>query len=438
MNKQQTNEEPLDIDVKPNRWSRPIGISVIVVTILICIFGAVYSRTDLGEATRDYQKNHDRGVQLGLVYTPEDAQRFFQVPPEENGASLVAKVLNVPQQNHWDNEKKLTEASVKAKWDVFESSVATLEEASKKKYLIFPRDRSNPINMTFPEFSQFRTWVRLLNKMASFSVEHNDPKNAERYLSLAAYLATASDQDGVLIAALIRVSSTLEIENQLKNILDAHGTQVEWQNVVESTLKRLDKPYDPKRIMQLEHWFGVTAVEMVMKDPATFGSEMGSSSIPAPLRFAKFIPQFKKANLSRIDQAYNLIVGGMPSDPYDLVATSKAFKQADQFMMSQGLSYTILSIAAPVFSNAGEAMAREVAYRNTLFQALEILKKRADPKAGLPLKGRYALDLDGSPLRLKLVNGSWMVYSIGPDKIDNNGAPMKEQKGDWGIRLPKS
>lgn len=437
MNKNDTFEEPLDGEIRPNRWAKPIGITIVVVTILLCIFGVAFSRTDLGYAAKNYQKNHDRGVQLGLVYTTEDAQRIYQVPPEENGAALVSKVLSVPQQNHWENEKKLTEASVKAKWDVFQSAVATLEEASKKKHLIFPRDRSNPINIMFPEFSQIRNWVRLLNKMATFSVEHHDPKSAERYLTLSAYLATASDEEGVLIAALVRVGSTIEIETRLREILEAHGRQSEWREVVEATLKRLDKPYDPKRIMQLEHWFGFTAAEMVMKDPVTFGSVMGSSSVPAQLRFAKFIPQFKKANLSRIDEAYGIIVGGLPSDPYDVVTTKKAFEQADQYMSAHGLSYTILSIVAPVFANAGDAMAREVAYRNTLFQAVELLKTGQDPKKGLPLKGRYSLDLDGSPLHLKLVNGVWVVYSIGPDKVDNGGAPIKEQKGDWGVRLPK-
>jgi hypothetical protein len=37
---------------------------------------------------------------------------------------------------------------------------------------------------------------------------------------------------------------------------------------------------------------------------------------------------------------------------------------------------------------------------------------------------------DGHPLRLAIKANRWIIYSIGPDGIDNGGAEMVQGKGD--------
>ncbi len=46
---------------------------------------------------------------------------------------------------------------------------------------------------------------------------------------------------------------------------------------------------------------------------------------------------------------------------------------------------------------------------------------------------------DGKPLRLKQTDHGLIVYSIGPDMIDNGGAPFdyEKQTGDIMFTLPK-
>ena len=81
-------------------------------------------------------------------------------------------------------------------------------------------------------------------------------------------------------------------------------------------------------------------------------------------------------------------------------------------------------------------MTKEIAQRNVLAQAVALLKTGVDPTAGLPLKGRFAMDVDGKPIRIKRGATGWLVYSVGMDKVDDGGVEMKNGKGDFAVHLP--
>ena len=420
-----------------NRWSKPLAIAVIVMTILVCIVGLGLNQTDIGDGAKTYQDNRAKAEKQDMFFSLDQIKQMYAVPESENGASLVTQVLPIIRKNKWDDTKKLTEQVVRDHWPEFESALGKLEEASGKKYLIFKRDLSNPIMVTYPEYSDLKNWVKFLSQMAHYASEKGDAKQAKRYLNVAAYLCVATDDEGTLIGNLVRVAQSTIVEFELQKIVHAHGKDTAWLDAVETTLKRLDEPYDFKKTLQLEHWFSITAVDLVMKDPQSFSNGIGSSSVPNVLRYAKYIPRFKNSNLSRIHEAYATTVAALPKDRYDFSQTRKAYESMDQFASRQGLSYTLLSLIAPVYSQTSQAMSKEVAYRNVLFQAVTLLKSGEDPAKGLPLKDRHILDLDGKHLKLKKVKGIWTVYSIGPDGADDGGADLLNMKGDWVVHLSK-
>jgi hypothetical protein len=37
---------------------------------------------------------------------------------------------------------------------------------------------------------------------------------------------------------------------------------------------------------------------------------------------------------------------------------------------------------------------------------------------------------NGKPLRLAIKNNQWIIYSVGPDQIDNGGVDIEHGKGD--------
>lgn len=426
-----------EITETKSRWSKPLAVGAIVGTILVCIVGVAYSKTDIGEAAKDAQKNKAEAEAQSLLFTSDQVAKLYSVPDAENGASLVKEVLNVVKENAWDSQR-VTEQMVAQKQAVFDSAFAKLEEASKRKYLIFKRPLSSPNAIMYPEYSNIKSWVKFLCLLAHLASERGDAAKAQRYLGVAAHLSTVTDSEGILISVLVRVATAIIVETELKEIFAAHGKEPAWQQAIEKTLQRLDKPYDAKKILMLEHWFAVSAVDEVMKDPSAFYSSFGGSSgTPMSLRAGKYIPRFKEANLSRINKAYAVAAALVPSDPYDFVKTKTAYRSLEESSMKQGMSYTLLSIVAPVFSQSIIAMSREVSYRNALLQAVTLVKQGQDPRRGLPLKDRHRFDLDDKDLRIKQVNGRWVIYSVGYNLSDEGGVELNNLKGDWVIKLPK-
>ncbi len=421
---------------KPSKLRKPLIVSTVLITIIICIFSGAYSRTDLGEAAGSYEKNKKAAEDQGLIFNSEQAAKLYAVPAEENAAELITSILQTPRKYHWDKET-VKEADIKPHWAEFEAAVAKIEEASRRKYLIFPRNLDNPITILYPQYADLKYWVKLLMYEAIWARARNDSKSAERYLLAAAYIASVTDDEGILIANLVRVAESAIIEKELREILESKGTDPAWRDVVANTIHRLDKPYNVKRSIQLEHWFATFATDLMVKNPKEISAMNGQSSTPITMRIAPYIPRFGKANQSRVHWAYAKMASGLPADPYDFTATRAALQGMDINASSQSLSYTALSIAAPVFTQFSEALAKEVANRNVLSQAIELYKSGVDPAKGLPLPGHYRNDIDMKPMRLKKVKGVWTVYSIGPDKTDDGGADMVKQKGDWAVHIRK-
>ena len=74
-------------------------------------------------------------------------------------------------------------------------------------------------------------------------------------------------------------------------------------------------------------------------------------------------------------------------------------------------------------------------------QAIKLLENPS--QKDLPLKGRYALDSDGAPLRMIWDQNRRVIYSIGPNYKDDGGIIERPKTGsigqniDYGVAIPK-
>jgi hypothetical protein len=421
-----------------SRWKKPLIVLGILTVFIICLFAAGMSQTDIGKAASEYSKNKADAEKAGLFFTTDEVEARYRIPESDNAAKLIESVLLVSKDLKFDNEKFLTEQNLHDNWGKIEPAISKIEEASHRKWLMFKRDFSNPAATPFPEFSGTKGWVKCLARLGHFAIEKGDYVNAEKYLNLASYLANSQDQEGLLIGLLVRIACLAIVEREIQKSIEAHGKEPQAVAMLERVMQNLDKPFDLRMPLRMEHWFAVTGMDDFLKSDSSFTDSMGYSAVPRELKFGKYLPKFKVANLSRIHRTYADGVQSIPTDCYDLMGVQKAFAEIDQSAMKQGLSYTMLAIVAPVFGQTGVATSKEIAQRNVLFQSLALLKSGADPAAGLPLKGRFALDIDGKPIRLKKGSSGWIVYSIWGDKVDDGGiVPNKMGKGDYVVHLPK-
>ena len=427
-----------EIHETSSRWKKPLIGAGIVILIAICAFAAGLSQTDLGKAAGEYEANRAAAKNEGLYFTRQQVDALYDIPESQNGAKLIASVLPVVRNLKLDNPKTLTEQMVQDHWSQIGPAIDKIEEASHRPVVMFKRDYSNPAATLFPEYSDVKHWVTLLVRMGHFSAEKGDLSNAQRYWELASYLASKIDNEGLLISMLVRIASLAIIERELKDDIQAFGKNSALVKVIDGVLKKLDQPYDLKKPLSMEHFFGTSMIDAVINDPSMFTAMGGTPAVPNEIKYGRYLPRFKVANLSRIHRFYADAVQSLPKDPYNLVGIDHAFSGMDQTAIKQqGLSYTLLSIVGPVFSQAGLAVSKEIAQRNVLSQAIALLQTGADPASGLPLKGRFAMDVDGKSIRLKKGASGWMVYSVGMDKVDDGGAEMKNGKGDFVVHLPR-
>jgi hypothetical protein len=423
--------------VSPNRWKKPLIATGIVAIVAICGFAAATSQTDLGRAASDYEKNKADAKKEGIFFTRQQVEAQYQIPESENGANLVASILPLVRKYKIEGTKTITEQIVQDNWTELGPAIDKLEQASHRPSLMFKRDFSNPAATLFPEFSDAKHWLTLLVQLGHLSAEKGDAAKAQKYWELASYLAKKMDDEGLLIGMLVRIACLAIIERELQQNIQIHGKDPAILSAIDAVLKKLDQPYNLKKPLSVEHWFGTSSIDAYIKDPGQFIAMSGSNAMPNEIRFGRYLPRFKIANLSRIHKFYADGVRSIPQDPYDLVGIDKAFSGMDQVAMkNQGLSYTMLNMIAPVFSNCGLAISKEIAQRNVLFQSIALLKTGADPASGLPLNGRYAMDVDGKSIRIKKGATGWLVYSVGMDKVDDGGAALKNGKGDFVVHLP--
>lgn len=421
-----------------NPWKKPLIGGGIFGLIMICGIAIGLNRTDLSAASGEYEKSRADARKEGLYFTREQIEANYAIPDSENGAKLIAPILPLPGKLKLEKNNGYPEATVMSHWAELEPAIAKFEEASQRPHLKFKRDFSNPAATMFPEYSFARGWVTLFVRLGHFAIEKNDFNGAKKYWSLAAYLANKQDEEGFLIGTLVRISCAAIIEKELQKTISTRGKEPRIQEVLQSVLTKLDQPYDMKAPLKVENWFATTSVDQFLKDPSSL-NEMGyGNSLPNEVKYGRYLPGFRKANLSRIMRSYTDAVRLIPADPYDLIGVQRAYETLDKAATKQGMSYTMQQIMLPVFSQAVGAVSKEIAQRNALFQALELLKTGADPAKGLPLKDRHAQDTDSKPIRLKRDGSGWIVYSVGGDKTDNGGTPLNNtSKGDYVIRLPK-
>ena len=204
-------------------------------------------------------------------------------------------------------------------------------------------------------------------------------------------------------------------------------------------LQTLDKPYDLKTSLRWDHWENLWTSEIILnrsKDHSL--KDLGlkdEDSKPTEYTLARLLPRFATANLSRLHEFYAKMITGLPKDQHDLNALAKFIETPDWIADSPDFTYRCVTNSYEKYWTLAEDLEAEAAERNALLQALEILRTNRDPHLGLPLQGRYSLDVGAVPLKLERLPKGWIIYSVGRDGKDNHMAAAPAIIDDFVVHL---
>jgi hypothetical protein len=443
------------IDTKPSKWGKVGKVSMIIATILLCLFGLAYSLTDISEAASHYDKNRDEAKKLGLPFSSTEINRLRIVPEEDNAAVILTPILGrIKEVFKKYDYKDPFDAFVKSNWSKIQADYPSIERASRRKTLVFKRDLRNPYDAEMPEFANLRNWIGCIISKAKEAANKGNRELATSFLATAARLGVLIDKDQFIAAITIRTSTIAKVQSELKRWIPIVGKDPSWRHDIHEILTIIDKPYDLRPGFRSMHWNSLYAAEIILGVRPDDRHQVESNypedvypnmeSMKREAKYFKMVPRYTKASLSRIDEYYVLVLANYPSDLYDFAALDALSKKVESFTdMTRfgwrlGLSLRVTEYVAPFYSlDFRKSFHREFVQTNLLYQTLALLESGKSPEGGFPLKGSKMLDMDGAPLRSKKTNKGWILYSIGRDGVDDGGDDDPKRPRDFVVHLPK-
>jgi len=431
------------------RLPKPLLVAGGICLFLLSLVGVAYALTDIPRAASSLKENEAKAKAAGLFANSAEFVATLQVPESENGAPLLKEAIDLYEGEFkslkyfgQDNKTMINEIVVSA-YDKFDPGWQKVDELPKFKYCIFPRDRTPMIDTLFPEFSTIKSIAKLAQYRAVVALERNEPKVAAEAWRRGATLAVVCDDEPILIGLLVRIACESIVEESIRKALNQRGTDPAWRAAAWTALQQLDQPQDFAKAIKSEHVFALEGFDTLTRTPEAMG--MGSGDMNNEWRLLRLfskLPRAKDATNSRINEMYSEFYTRIGINPYDVKTIAGAGEWMDTEVNNKtGLSYTLVKILLPIFAQAGKACTKSYAQRNVLMQAVKLLENPS--QKDLPLKGRYALDSDGAPLRMIWDQNRRIIYSIGLNYKDDGGIIERPKTGsigqniDYGVAIPK-
>jgi hypothetical protein len=435
-----------EISPKKSKWGKVGNAALILLTMLLCIAGIAYSFTDVGKAAGQYDKNHDEAVKLGMVFDAKSCAALYQVPEGEDAYPAIMVPLKALSEVAKDSyPPTLTDDQFLQRWSGHEADFLSLENVAKAKHFVDQTDLSTHQKGTDDHFALLKGTIKSLMFRLRIASKQNDFALAQRICRLASKLVASIDEEPVLYASLVRVACESIAHVDLKVVLAHHGTEEKWQDLLAETLATLDKPYDFRPGIRREHWDDLHGALVYLgseSDPRLQtptegnGFDGGYGGIPTEIKLLRLVPRYKRATIARMEEGFNITLRDYPKDLNDIDAITKSFRNADDALNHEGLSYKLTQMVIMSFEQMAKSVKSTAVQRYTILQALTLLSTHQDPNKGLPLKGRFALDLDGAPLRIKHFPKGWIVYSVGRNRTDDGGIrDSSSSKDDYVVNL---
>lgn len=418
-------------------------VTFVVLTVVLSVASFLYSRTDLREASQNFETNRAKAIKAGLAFDIESVRKLYEVDESDNAASLLAEIRFKPDEvGKLANFLRASDAEFLGFWTSHEAQFQKLELVSKKGHLMDVKEPRPPSASLMQDPNEdpslsasLKIWIRFVVRKAEIASSNNQLVEARRLLLIAARLANLAADEPLLVNALRQLNCSQSVNLSLTKIISSHGQDAKWRQVATEVLDILDKPIDFASILKIEHWFsfhGAMVLNGEATDPHPF-----YQNIDREILFARHIPTFKTATYSQIDQIYLEYLASLPKEPFDYLKWQSECQKIEDIHSQKRLSMVVATKACFGFSHFLDGFHRSSVRRNLLRQTLGFFETNQDPAKGLPLKGLAALDLDGKPFRLKKTAQGWIIYSIGIDGVDNGGVTGNTKGFDIVMHLTK-
>ncbi len=315
--------------------------------------------------------------------------------------------------------------------------LALFREAGKKPGCYFDRDYGRPsIYMLLPEIQELRGGARLLALDARVKAADHDLHGAlddcRALLSMTDHVASDPLLVAMLVSAAIQGISAKTLEAVLNS---APATAEDLASLDVGDTLSYQQAF--RRTLRMEEAFGQATVYDVATGRISLGELGAINGKPCSSPTGWFPPVYRLFFLGEDLDSYHRIAATwqrLAMKPYYQAKPEWDAFEAKFVARPVGL---LTKMLAPAVAHCSEAAARADAQHDVLRLAVAVCRFQArhnrfpsDPSELVPdcIAAVPRDPFDGKPLRMKKTEGKLVVYSIGPDAIDNGGAPFDRQK----------
>jgi hypothetical protein len=285
-------------------------------------------------------------------------------------------------------------------------------------------------------WSQIRRAVNLLGLQADLAAQEGRSEEATRAMCTALALATTLREEPLLVSQMTRISCISAAANSLMRVL-THGELTIEQ--IERLAKAVDAARAPdgairafagERCMLIHSFDLQGSMGMNNSDPLVQGAGRA-------LELAMELSGLREMDLLfSLDITHRYIAAAKQPRADGLTALRLIGDELDEKSPYTAL---ISFILLPGIGQSLQTFAREDATMDNMATALAIERYRMDRDGALPEKlsallpeylEEIPLDpFDGQPMRYRLMDQGYVLYSVGWNLVDNGGVEIREQNG---------
>ncbi len=423
---------------------------------LLLVLGIWFAIFRIG-AYRDLKRRLAELEQAGYPLTMAELGQTYTVDPARDNA-VDYYLAAFPQYSELDDEAKETlpwvgraklpartepvDATMLQAIEAFlaenEKALSLLHEAVDLDYARFSRDFSLGHDMPIPSLLDVRQGARLLSLESLAACANDDPNRAIETVHATLALARSLD-DPVIISRLVQIAVRATAYSNLEQVVNRVSLTDEQLQTLSGWVQTYVNPERYRQTLIGERCFGLA----MFRNPGAVSPEMGGSKIVAAIVVPmKILGLYDREMLAYVDLMQDYIEALALPEGECMVAYRTIAEAFDRGQRGGFLTRQF----APASLRIYQLEMRHVARRRVTLTVLAAERYRLAqgrvPKTLDELVPTY-LDVvpidpfDGQPLRYRLLEKGYVVYSIGNDEIDDGGAE-RDKKNRRADGEPKS
>lgn len=433
----------MEIGEKAQRfWKRLIMISGAVAALLLCA-AVLYRWNASRRVDRELERIRNAGEpqdltmieRAQLLRATNDAARLIKLAIQSQVQSTNITYEKIRED--WDEDHAFTtemRLGIRGLLEKNEQSLSHLREALTNSHLILPLNWHSGYAMLVPHLVKFRQFAQLLTTAALLEIETGNREQAQQVLNDVLRLGSFLQDEPLLVSQMVRFSVTGLGLQLLEDLLAGGDIPEERARAFQMMLRSGSNIAFLRNALFVERVAGLDFYEQA---PKVLGlSDLGQAGYTL-LNGLGWVNTDKAFYLQGMHEMINVCGTPYPEALQHAQSVEQRYAQEtppdprkqsrfDLFRMQlPRVSGMILPPQTQVFEKHAAHLARTrlgiAALELNVIRQKNGAHPRALPLDSEPEPGDFSDPFTGRPLRLKPTEHGFMVYSAGPDRVDNGG-----------------